>query len=240
MEKSTLTFKNGIKDGLPIGLGYLPVSFAFGVQASLAGVPALITIFISMTNLTSAGQLAGLGIISALGSFLELAIIQAVINSRYFIMSVALTQKTDETFTLGKSLFCAAFVTDEVFAVAASKPQSVNVKYFKGLALLPYIGWVTGTVLGALSGNVLPQNAVAALGLALYAMFIAIIVPPSLSLKGVLPTVLLSAGFSCLLYYLPLFGFLSDGTAIVISALSAALIIAAIFPVKEADDAERA
>lgn len=233
MQKSNFNFKNGLKDGLPIGLGYLSVSFAFGVQASLRGVPALISLFMSMTNLTSAGQLAGLEVVAMLGSFAEIAILQLVINSRYFLMSLSLTQKIDDSFGLRQRLFCSAFITDEIYAVAAAKPQKIGVKYFYGLSLLPYVGWALGTVFGALLGDVLPQNVTYALAIALYAMFIAIIIPPSTKHKGTLFAVIVGAAASCALYYIPVFKGLSAGTSVIICALISALATAAIFPIKE-------
>jgi len=124
---SVLDFRRGLKDGLPIGLGYLSVAFAFGVQASMLGVPWFMSVFISMTNLTSAGQLAGLTIIATLGTIGEMILTQLVINSRYFLMSITLTQKLDDSFTLKHRLFCSAFITDEIFAVAAAKPKTFGV-----------------------------------------------------------------------------------------------------------------
>lgn len=237
MEQSPLKFKNGIKDGLPIGLGYLSVSFAFGVQASLLGLPALFSMLISMTNLTSAGQLAGIAVIAALGSVAEIMLVQLVINSRYFLMGVALAQKTDDTFTTGKRLIAAAFITDEIFAVSVSRRQKISFRYFLGLALLPYFGWTLGTVLGAVSGDVLPATVQAALGIALYAMFIAIIFPPAVKSLSVLFTVALAALLSCVCYYVPFIkDNLSSGFAIIICTLVSAAVAAAIFPVKEEDD----
>lgn len=227
-----LNFKQGLKDGLPIGLGYLSVAFAFGVQASVLGIPWFMSVFISMTNLTSAGQLAGLTIIAALGTVGEIILTQLVINSRYFLMSITLTQKFDDTFTFRQRLFCSAFVTDEIFAVAAAKPKNFGTKYFHGLSLYPYIGWALGTLLGSLAGSALPEFITNALGIALYAMFIAIIIPPSISTKGVFPTVILGAGISCLIYYLPFLDGISTGIAVIISALVSALIMAAVYPVK--------
>lgn len=208
---SSLKFKNGVKDGLPIGLGYFPVAFAFGVQASILGVPILISLLISMTNLTSAGQLAGLTIVATMGSFIEIIATQLVINSRYFLMSTMLSQKTDDSFTFKHRLLTSTFITDEIFAIAVSKPNNISKNYFYGLALLPYIGWALGTLLGATAGNLLPQRVVLALGIALYAMFIAIIVPPSTKNLGVLFAVLLSASISCLFYYLPILKKVSSG-----------------------------
>lgn len=231
-EKSISTFKKGLKDGLPIGLGYLSVSFAFGVQASLLGIPVFMSVFISMTNLTSAGQLAGLSIIATLGTVLEMILTQIVINARYFLMSISLSQKLDRSFTTKHRFFCSAFITDEIFAVASSKPKTFGKKYFYGLVVLPYFGWALGTLLGGAAGNVLPAQITSALGLALYAMFIAIIVPPSLKIRGVFVVVMIATSISCLLFYLPVFSQMSDGLKYIVSALGASAITAFIFPVE--------
>ncbi|MBQ9734626.1 MAG: AzlC family ABC transporter permease [Clostridia bacterium] len=232
----TLKFSKGIKDGLPIGLGYLSVSIAFGVQASLLGVPVYMALFISMTNLTSAGQLAGLTVIATLGTVLEMILTQLVINARYFLMSITLSQKLDDSFTTSQRFFCSAFITDEIFAVASAKPTALNRKYFYGLVILPYVGWTLGTLIGAVLGSVLPNQITNALGIALYAMFIAIIIPPSLSVKGVLPSVIIAAGISCAIYFIPPFKSLSTGLAVIISAVGSAAITALLFPVKTVDE----
>ncbi len=232
-EFSSLTFRNGVKDGVAIGLGYLPVAFAFGVKASLLGVPILITILISLTNLTSAGQLAGLTIIASLGSFIEIILTQLLINSRYFLMSLTLSQKTDKTFTLPNRLLTSAFITDEIFAVSVARPNLISKNYFLGLALMPYIGWGLGTILGALAGDILPVIITTALGIALYAMFIAIVVPPATKSLGVLLTILLSAGVSCLFYYVRVLNQnVTEGFRVIISAIIGAGVMAFIFPIK--------
>ncbi len=236
---NVLTFKNGLTDGLPIGLGYLSVAFAFGVQASLLGLPVLISILISMTNLTSAGQLAGITVISTCGTILEIILTQLVINARYFLMSISLSQKLDDSFTMPHRFLCSAGVTDEIFAVAVSKKQQLNKKYFYGLVILPYVGWTLGTVLGAVAGNILPTQLQAALGIALYAMFIAIIIPPATKELSVILVILLSAGISCLFYFVPvLFNNVSQGIAIIISAVVSAGIVAFFFPVKQEKENE--
>ena len=224
-------FKKGLHDGFPLGLGYLSVSFAFGVQASLLGVPVLITLLISMTNLTSAGQLAGVSVVAAAGSVIELILIQLVINSRYFLMSLTLTQKLDDSFTFPKRLLTATFITDEIFAVAAAKPYKINVKYFAGLSVLPYIGWALGTLLGALAGDVLPQRIRLALGIALYAMFLAIIVPPAKKSRGVAFTVAIAIVLSCILKFVPYINRISEGFSLIIGAIISSFVAAAIFPV---------
>lgn len=223
-------FKKGLKDGFPLSLGYLSVSFAFGVQSSLLGVPVFITLLISMTNLTSAGQLAGVSVVAAAGSVIELIVIQLVINSRYFLMSLTLTQKTDDSFTLSKRLLTATFITDEIFAVAAAKPYKINVVYFAGLAFLPYIGWAAGTLLGALAGDVLPVRVKLALGIALYSMFIAIVVPPAKKSRGVAFATATAIIFSCIFRYVPFINGISEGFSIIISAVIASLTAAAVCP----------
>ena len=236
MLNNALNFKTGLKNGLPIGLGYLSVAFAFGVQASLLGLPVYVSAIISMMNLTSAGQLAGITIIAALGAITEMLLTQLVINSRYFLMSIALSQKFDASFTTGKRLLLSAFITDEIFAVAVSKRGALNTRYFFGLAIFPYIGWATGTVIGALAGNVLPNEVQSALGIALYAMFIAIIVPPATKKLSVLFVSVLAALLSCLIYYLPVLRKnISAGFAVVICAVVAAALAAWLFPLKEKD-----
>lgn len=230
---SQLNLKHGLKDGLPIGLGYLSVSFAFGVQASMLGVPVFMALFISMTNLTSAGQLAGLTVIASLGTILEMVLTQLVINARYFLMSITVSQKLDDKFNLTQRFLASAFITDEIFAIASSKPSKLNRKYFYGLVVLPYVGWSLGTLLGALAGDVLPNEITNALGIALYAMFIAIIVPPSIKSIGVLCAVLLSAGLSCAIFFIPVFSGISNGLAVIISAVVSSAIIAFLFPIRK-------
>ncbi len=227
------SFKTGLKDGLPIGLGYLSVSIAFGVQATMAGIPIYMSLFISMTNLTSAGQLAGLTVIATLGTFLEIILTQLVINARYFLMGITLSQKADETFNLKHRFLCSAFITDEIFAVASAKPKGFSRKYFYGLVLLPYIGWALGTLIGAVAGSVLPLQVTNALGIGLYAMFIAIIIPPSIKTRGVLPAVIFACGISCAFYYIPVLSGVSTGIAVIISAIISAIVTAIIFPVKK-------
>ena len=241
MEKNRLkrknsNFKNGLMDGLPIGLGYLPVAFAFGVQASIVGIPLFMSVFISMTNLTSAGQLAGLTIIASAGTILEIILTQLVINARYFLMSITLSQKLDDSFTLSHRFLCSAFVTDEIFAVASSKPKTFNRKYFYGLVVLPYVGWSLGTLLGAAAGNVLPETVTNALGIALYAMFIAIITRPAIKDVGILFAVLLGAIISSVLYFIPIFDFIPSGMKIILSAIIASALTALVRPIKNEEE----
>ena len=159
------SFKKGIVDGLPICIGYFAVSFAFGIFAVSNGLTWLEAVLISMTNLTSAGQLAGAPIIAGGGTFAELAISQLVINSRYSLMSVSLSQRLSGKVKLWQRFIIAFGNTDEIFAVASSNKEKVGFKYMVGLILTPAIGWVSGTLTGAVAGNILPEIVISALGL---------------------------------------------------------------------------
>lgn len=234
---SPYRFWNGVRDGIPIALGYLSVSFGFGVSAVGKGLRELEAILISMTNLTSAGQLAGVAVIAAGGTLLEMFLTQLVINLRYALMGISLTQKLDDRCKTPWRLLLSFGITDEVYAVANAKPQLVGPSYMSGLILIPYLGWACGTALGAYAGYLMPQRLSDAAGLLIYAMFLAIIIPPMKQERGVLCAVLLSAAISCTLFFLPIFDFLSAGFSIIISALISTVLLAWLCPIKD-DDGE--
>ena len=197
------SFKKGLKDGLPICIGYFPVSFAFGIFAVENGLTILQAFLISVTNLTSAGQLAAVPIISGGGTLIELAVSQLVINSRYSLMSVSLGQKLSSKVKLFERMAIAFGNTDEIFAVSVSNNGEVGSKYMYGVIALPVLGWTSGTLLGAIAGNVLPPIISAALGVAIYGMFIAIVVPVAKKEKATALCVLLSIALSCAFKYVP-------------------------------------
>lgn len=232
------SFKRGLKDGLPIALGYLAVSFSFGILASSNDVPVWITLLISMTNLTSAGQLAGLSVMISCGSLFEIALTQLIINLRYALMSLSLSQKVDEKISRVSRAAISFAVTDEIFAVSSTKEGSVGRRYFAGLAFLPYFGWALGTLLGAIAGNILPDIVTSALGIAIYGMFIAIFVPPAKKFKPVLKVVMLAIIVSCIFYWVPVLNRVSGGFAIIIATVVAAAFGAHFFPIKEENDAD--
>ncbi len=236
MKKQAYTFREGLRDGLPIGLGYLSVSFGFGIAVVSAGLPTLIALLISMTNETSAGQMAGLTIIVAAGPLVEMALTQFIINLRYSLMAISLSQRLDKNFSTPWRLLLSFSITDEIFAVASTKRERVGVRYFSGLSTLPYVGWVLGTLLGALAGSILPPVVRDSLGLMLYGMFIAIIIPPARRERGVLFAICVAVGISCLLYYIPFFDFISGGFALIISAVIGAALAAWLFPVADASE----
>ena len=227
-----MTFTRGLRDGIPICLGYYAVSIAFGLLAVSQGLTALEAVLISATNLTSAGQFAGLTIIAAMGSYVEMALTQLVINLRYMLMSISLSQKVDEKFT-GIWRFILGFgITDEIYAVAVGQ-ESVSRQYFAGLMALPILGWSGGTLTGAILGNVLPEIITNALGVALYGMFIAIVIPAARDSRPVLFAAAVSIAVSMVLRYIPLFAGISGGFAIIICALTASALAAVLYPVEE-------
>ena len=135
------SFKMGLRDGIPICLGYISVSFAFGIFAVGSGLSVLEATLISLLNVTSAGQLAAVPIIAAGGSYIELMLTQLVINLRYSLMSVSLSQKLGESVRLRDRFLMAFANTDEIFAVSYSKEGTVGRRYFYGLMLTPILGW---------------------------------------------------------------------------------------------------
>lgn len=214
----------GVKDGLPIGLGYLSVSFTFGILAVSKGLSWIQAGLISLTNITSAGQVAGLGIMTAAGGILAMIISQIIINLRYSLMGISLSQKADKTMTPLLRILLAYGITDEIFGVAVSKKHEFGARYFFGLTILPVTGWVTGTVIGALLGQVFPDFLTNALAIGIYGMFVSIILPKAKHDKVILNASLLACIVSCLFTYVPfLSGHVSSGTAIIIAAVVAAL-----------------
>ena len=227
-------FSDGVKSGIPIALGYFSVSFSFGMLAVSMGLPVLSAVITSMTNVTSAGQASGLTIMAAGGTFLELIICQVVINLRYALMSLTISQRLPERITFGQRLIMSFMITDEIFAVMASREKELSFKFYLGLASLPFIGWSLGTFLGALFGNLLPDNITAVLGIALYGMFVAIIIPPAKKSSAVMVCIVLSAVLSTIIYFVPVFSFISSGISVIICALIASCFCAWKFPIKEA------
>lgn len=231
-------FPLGVHYGLPIALGYLTVSFGIAVSAVNRGISPLAAVLLSVTNITSAGELAGLDIIVTSGSLLEMALVQLIINARYFMMSLTLSQKTDNSFPLRARLISAYVLTDEVFAVAASKKGRLTSHFMYGLVFLPAIGWAIGAIFGAVAGNVLPEAVKMALGIAIYGMFIAIVVPPARGNKGILLASLTAIAVSCAIAYLPFLQFITSGFSIIICAIVGSAVAAYFFPVGELEEIE--
>ena len=180
------TYKYGLIKGLPIGLGYLAVSFAFGVMCINGGITPLMATIISFTNLTSAGQFAGMKLILEVASYLEIALTVLLINLRYSLMSLSLSQKIDTNSKTINRLLDSLSITDEIYAIAITEKKKVTTPYLLGLTTLPLLGWTLGTLLGATISQIFPENLLTAMNISLYAMFIAIVVPDAKKNKNVL------------------------------------------------------
>ncbi|MBQ8239052.1 MAG: AzlC family ABC transporter permease [Oscillospiraceae bacterium] len=231
-------YRTGVNRGLPVGVGYFSVSFGFGAMAAAQGIKALDAALISLTNLTSAGQFAGLTLIIAAAGLWEMILTQVVINSRYALMSLALSQKMGQKIGILPRLVIAFFNTDEIFALAMAERNPLTVPFMLGLGTTPILGWTAGTLCGALAGSVLPLAVRTALGVMLYGMFIAIVVPPARQERPVLVTVILALVLSCLFTWVPGLQAVSAGISIVICTVAAAAICAWLFPIAEEEVGE--
>ena len=227
--------KEGFLSGLPIGLGYLSVSFGVGILASKAGMTVFEAAIMSLTNVTSAGQAAGIEIIAAGGSLLEIIITQLVINIRYSLMAISLSQRLDESCTLPHRLMMSYGITDEIFAVAYGRDKEVTPAYMYAMIAISVFGWVLGTALGATAGEILPSSLTGAMGIMLYGMFIAIVVPPARDSRKITIVVAIAIALSCLFHYV--LTSVTSGFAVIICALAAALIGAILFPVEDEEEA---
>lgn len=230
----SLNFTKGMSHGIPICLGYLSVSFGFGILAVRSGLTVFQSAAVSATNLTSAGQLGGIDIIRDGGTLLEMALVQLTINIRYSLMALSLTQKLDKRFTFPHRLAAAYGITDEIFAVCSAQKERITPSYMYGMILVAFLGWVCGTIMGAAAGSLLPQAITDAMGIVLYGMFLAIIVPPAKKQKSVLAAVAIAAAASILFKYV--LTAVSGGFAVIISAIIASVIAALLFPVEDEED----
>ena len=232
------TYRAGLKRGLPVGIGYFSVSFGFGAMAANLGVKALDAALISLTNLTSAGQFAGLTLIVAAAGLWELILTQIVINSRYALMSLSLGQRLGPDIGFWQRLWIAFFNTDEIFALAMAEPGKLTPPFMLGLGSMPILGWTGGTLMGALAGSLLPLSIRTALGVMLYGMFIAIVIPPARKEKSVLWVLIIAVVLSCMFTWMPVLKEVSSGISIVICTVAAAGICAKLFPIEEKEAAE--
>ena len=229
------SFKQGLKDGIPIGLGYFAVAITFGIAAVMGGLTVGQAVLISLTNLTSAGQFAGLSIITAGGGALEVAMSQLIINLRYCLMSFTLSQKLEKNTRHFHRFIVAFGNTDEIFGISASKEGKISPYYNYGAMAVAIPGWTLGTLVGAVLGNVLPEFIVSALGIAIYGMFLAVFIPPTKTNKAILYVVLLAMLISTLFAVVPVLKMVSTGFAIIITTVLVALFGAYFFPVKEGE-----
>ncbi|MDO4942268.1 MAG: AzlC family ABC transporter permease [Lachnospiraceae bacterium] len=227
------SFKQGIQDGIPIALGYFAVSFTFGMMSVSDGLTAGQAALISLTNLTSAGQFAGLDIIVMSGSYVEMMLTQLVINLRYCLMSFSLSQKLSREEVWLHRYLVAYGITDEIFGVSASRPGKISAFYSYGAMSVAVPGWVFGTLVGAICGNILPTFVVSALSIAIYGMFLAVIIPPAKKDRAVMCVVIAAMLISNIFSILPMLQNVSSGFVIIIATVLVSAIAAYLAPVKE-------
>ncbi|MGN0605446.1 MAG: AzlC family ABC transporter permease [Oscillospiraceae bacterium] len=228
-----LTFRKGFKDGLPILMGYFSVSFAFGMLAVSKNFSIWVPVLISFSNFTGTGQFAGLDLMYAGAACVEVAFTVLIINLRYSLMSLSLSQKLHDNVTLAQRFAIAFGNTDEIYAVAMKQESYLNARYMAGLILSSYIGWTGGTIIGAVASSIVPESVLGALGIALYAMFIAIIIPPARENSAIAKIILIAVAMSCMFRYIPILSGVSSGWVIIICGVVSSVIGAVLFPIKE-------
>jgi predicted branched-subunit amino acid permease len=228
-------FVQGIRDGIAIALGYLSVSFGLGIMVSAEGLSVFQGAFMSVSNVTSAGEFAGLKVIVSGGTLLEIILTQFIINLRYALMSLSLSQKLSEDVKWWQRLVIAFANTDEIFAVAMAHQKSLTFPYMVGLQILPIAGWTLGTAIGSVAAGLMPKSVSTAMSVALYGMFIAVVVPAAKKSKSVMIVAAIAIIISCCLYYIPALSFISDGIGIILVTIVAAGLGAVLFPVQKED-----
>ncbi len=229
-------FIYGMKQSVPIALGYFPVSFTFGLMAVNGGIPVWIVILISMTNLTSAGQFAGTNLIIAGAGYVEITVTTFVINIRYMLMSLSLSQKITQGISNTKRWIMSFGITDETFTVAAMQKKDITFAFMTGLEILPYLGWALGTAAGAIVCNLLPETLQNSMGIALYAMFVALVIPAAKKSKAALLVAGCAILISSLLKWISAFSFISGGWRIIIATVIACTLGAKFFPMEDVED----
>lgn len=234
MQASNRTnFVRGLRDGIPISLGYFAVAFTLGIAARRARLTAFQAALASCLTMASAGQYAGFTVMAEMGTYVTMAIMILVANARYLLMSCALTQKLSPETGLGHRLLMGLGVTDEIFGVSIAQPGTLSPFYFYGVYLIAMPGWTLGTYLGVLMGNLLPGNLVSALSVGLYGMFLAVIIPPARKDKLIGCLVAISMALSLLADKLPLLDGISSGTKIIVLTVVISVGAALLFPRKE-------
>ena len=236
-------FYEGLRDGIPIGLGYFAVAFSLGIAYRNAGITAFQGFLTSITNATSAGQFAAVSIIVGNASYFEMALTTLIINARYFLMSAALSQKLSPKMPFFHRFIFGAAVTDELFGINIGRPGYLNPYYYYGAALAAVPSWATGTAVGIIAGNMLPSRIVSALAVALYGMFLAVIIPPARKHKIIFALVLCSFIASLVANLWAPLAELSGGTRIIVLTVTISAIAAYFFPAdehcKEVNDDEK-
>lgn len=238
MESSQTWFRRGVRDGVPIALGYFAVAFTLGIAAQNAGFSALQAMVESLTNNASAGEYAVFSLVSAGAGYWEVAVMTLVANARYLLMSCSLSQKLAPETPLYHRMLIAFDVTDEIFGISIAVPGRLSPWYVYGAMAVAIPGWGIGTFLGVAVGNVLPLRLASALSVGLYGMFLAIIVPPAKKNKVVLGLVLISFAASFLMSHWAMLAGISSGVKTIVLTVVISLAAALLFPVDTSGETE--
>ena len=228
-------FLKGLRDGIPIMLGYFAVSIALGISARNAGMTAPQATIASALIMASAGQYIGFTLIAAGASYLEVVVMEAIANARYLLMSTALSQKVDPALPIRHRLLMGLWITDEIFGVSVSVEGRLNPYYNYGMAAVATPGWALGTLVGVVLGNALPARVVSALSVGLFGMFMSIFVPPMRKNRVIAALVAVSFAFSYAVNALSWFDGLSSGLKIILLTVVISLGAALLFPVEKED-----
>lgn len=229
-EKNSAVFSAGVRDGIPIALGYLAVSFSLGITAKNAGLSVFQSFLVSALCNASAGEYAGITLIAAKASYIEIAIMTFIANARYMLMACALSQKISNKTNIFHRMLMGFYTTDELFAISVARPGYVNPYYMYGAISVAAPGWAFGTLFGAVAGGILPLNLVSALSVALYGMFLAVIIPPARKDKIIAFLIVFCFAASFAASYLPIFSGISEGTKTIILTTVISAAAAIIFP----------
>ena len=227
--------REGVRDGVPIALGYLAVSFSLGIAARKVGLDAVQGFFASLFNNASAGEYAGFAVIGAGGSLLEMAVVMLVANARYLLMSCSMAQRFSPKTPLIHRVLVGFDLTDELFGIAIARSGVADPYYSYGAMVVALPGWAFGGMAGVIAGSVLPERVVSALSVALFGMFLAIIIPPARRSCVVAGLVLAGFATSALFAWVPLLSGVSEGTRTIILTVALSALAAALFPVDEQD-----
>lgn len=231
-------FLHGMKDGVPIGLGYFAVSFSLGIAAQSAGITPFQGLIMSMLNNASAGEYAGIAAIKANASYIEIALLILIANARYLLMSCSLSQKLSPDLPLIHRMLIGFNVTDEIFGIGIAHSYPLPPSYMYGASAVSIPSWALGTMFGIIAGNMLPVNIVTALSAAIFGMFIAIIIPPCRENHFMLGVILVSFLISSLFAIIPGIASLSESVRIIILTLLIAGAAAIIRPVSDEAESE--
>ena len=225
-------FLAGAADGIPIALGYIPLSFSFGVKAIAGNFPVLVPVIMSVLSFTGAAQVAAIEQMANHASLALIAVLTLVINLRYLVMGLSLNQRL-RGMSFSKKPLIAFGMTDEVFSVAMLRKEPITFPYYLGLMSVAYAGWVLGTLVGSLVVGFLPEILREALSITIYAMFAALFIPASKKNRAVLTVVLIAVGIACLFRFVPFLAALPAGLNIIVPTVVAAAVGALLFPVKQ-------